>query len=705
MNKLLTLLLTLFFSFSSLFADEGMWVPFLIKDRIADMQQRGLKLSAEDIYSVNQACLKDAIVHFGGGCTGELVSNEGLLVTNHHCGFSQIQSHSSVEHDYLKDGFWAMSREEELPNKGLTVTFLKKMEDVTSKVLQGTKDGQSEEERASIIAKNIKKIVSEYTNGTHYSAKVEPFYYGNQYFIFVNEVFEDVRLVGAPPSSIGKFGGDTDNWMWPRHTGDFSIFRIYAGKDNKPAPYSKENVPYKPKRFFKINAGGVKEGDFTFVYGYPGRTQQYLFSDAVEYISDISNPHKIALRTLRLDIQKKYMDKSQEVRIKYASKNASVSNAWKKWQGERNGILRLKVAQAKREFQQGFDVWAKENNRYVGLMDSFKEIYAAIKPLNFATDYYNEAIRVNEILKIASGVNAAIAKATKGGQNYSAIVKGQLEQFFKDYYLPIDKESFIALLKEYNRSVPAVYQPQFYKEMMIKEGSEERLVDYIFANSIFAEPQRAYSALEGGEFVERVKNDPATLFANGFAEFFRDSVKAQYDSLNGQLTTMYREYMRGMMEYDKNRSFYPDANSTLRITYGVVKGYSPKDAVIYNYFSTLDGIIEKDNPEIYDYDIPQKLRDLYAAKDFGSWGVNGTVPVCFVATNHTSGGNSGSPVIDANGNLLGLNFDRAWEGTMSDIVYDPLVCRNITLDIRYLLFVVDKVAGAGHLIEEMEIVN
>lgn len=706
MKKLFTIFLAFILTTGVTIADEGMWLPFLIKNKIVTMQKMGLKLSADQIYSVNQACLKDAIVHFGGGCTGELISDKGLLITNHHCGFSQIQSHSSVEHDYLRDGFWAKTLEEELPNKDLSVKFLLKMEDVTESVLLGTQGIKEESERDAIIKRNIKALTDKAITGNGIQAKIESIYYGNQYILYLYEVFTDVRLVGAPPSSIGKFGGDTDNWMWPRHTGDFSIFRIYANKDNKPASYSKENVPYIPKKFFTISAKGVKENDFTFVYGYPGRTQQYIVSEAVKYITDISNPHKINLRTIRLNIQNEEMNKSQAIRIKYAAKNANVANAWKKWQGERGGLIRLKTVEKKRSYELKFNEWAKNRPEYNSVVEKLIATYKEIEPYSFANDYFTEAVNANESFKFAGSVNSELVKmAAKTHDQKLESLKSLFADYFKDYYNVIDKKTFIALMNEYNKNISDNFKPEYYLELLEIYKSTEALADYLFDTSVFTDESKALTTLNSENFEVLLSSDPFTKLFKAFAESNSKKIKPFLDKKNGEIAILYRTYMKGLLEFDKMRSFYPDANSTLRITYGKVCGYSPRDAVDYKYYTTLDGIMEKDNPEIYDYNIPQKLRDLYNEKDYGIWAVNGTIPVCFVATNHTSGGNSGSPVIDSNGYLVGLNFDRAWEGTMSDIEFDPKVCRNITLDIRYVLFILDKLAGADNILKEIKIVR
>ena len=652
-------------------ADEGMWVPSYIQQKIEEMRSKGFRLSAEDLYSMNSSSLKDAIVHFNGGCTGEMISGEGLLITNHHCGYDQIQYHSSVEHDYLKDGFWAMKRDEELPNPDLYVAFLEYMEDVTKKVLSGYSESMSEEQREKLIADNSRRIVSRIERkGKGIKARVAPLYYGNQYFVYVYKVFTDVRLVGAPPSSIGKFGGDTDNWMWPRHTGDFSLFRVYADRNNEPAPYSPDNVPYRPKRFFKINAAGIAEGDFTLVYGYPGRTSEYVTSQAVDYIANVSNPKKIKLRTIRLDIMESQMDRSDAVRIQYSSKNADVANSWKKWQGEMKGILKMNTVANKRNYEKEFAEWAKGKPEYDGITGRFADLYSQAEELSLVRDYQYEALNAPEFLFFAAGDGSD-----------SAI-------FYKNYYKPIDKATFIALMNEYDKDIDESYKSPYFKEKVATAGSIEKLADAIYDNDSLSLAREFYMATNA---------------------FYNSTVRPRLDSLNREINMLYRKYMRGQMEFARERGtgkvFYPDANSTLRIAYGCIKGYAPADAVYYRPFSTLDGIMEKDNPEIFDYNVPQKLREIYAAKDFGRWEENGTVPVCFIATNHTTGGNSGSPVLDAEGNLIGVNFDRVWEGTMSDIVFDPDLCRNIALDIRYALFIIDKVADAGYLLDEMVILE
>jgi len=636
-------------------ADEGMWLPALISQRIEDMQAKGLKLSAEDIYSVNQASLKDAVVLFGSGCTGELVSDQGLLFTNHHCGYSYIQKHSSVEHDYLKDGFWALNRGEELPNPGLTVRFLERMEDVTAQVLKGYKPGKmDEQDRAKIVRKNSEKLKEQAVkDGKGLKASVEALYYGNQYFLFVFREYTDVRLVGAPPSSIGKFGGETDNWMWPRHTGDFSIFRIYAGKDNLPADYSEDNIPYTPKKSLKISRAGVKEGDFTFVYGCPGSTQEYVHSDAVKYISEVSDPEKIALRTTRLQIMKKYMDKSQAVRIQYSSKYAGVANAWKKWQGEAKGLKKMKTVATKQAYEARFREWAR-GTEYKDVLDNLAYIYAERNALYRAYEYYNETVRSIERLRMVSGRPFEM----------------------KDYYQPIDEETFVALMEAFDKNLDDAYKPAYFLQKRAEYDSMEAWKDDVFAS-----------------------DEDARALSDALDAFYRGPIVSKVRSLNESLQLVYRDYMRAQMAFEPEKAFYPDANLTLRVAYGHVEGYRPADAIYYHPVSTLRGIIEKDNPDIFDYNIPQTLRDIYAR------GGHEDQPVCFLATNHTTGGNSGSPVLNAEGNLIGINFDRVWEGTLSDLAFDPDVCRNISLDVRYILFIIKEIGRADYLLDEMAFVD
>jgi len=714
MKKILTIVLAscLFLPLANK-ADEGMWIPSLLhKYNYADMQKKGLKITPEDIYSVNQSSLKDAIVLFGRGCTGEVVSDQGLMLTNHHCGYGRIQAHSSLEHDYLTDGFWAMSKEEELPNSGLKVTFLIRMEDVSDRILSKLNASMTEMERKTVVGLISKEIIEEATKGTHYEAEVKPLYAGNQYFLYVTEVYKDVRLVGAPPSTIGKFGGDTDNWMWPRHTGDFSVFRIYADKDNMPADYSEDNVPYKPKRHFTVSLKGVDKGDFTMVYGYPYTTHEYLPSFNVNMIANIEYPERIKLRQKKLDIIGAAMNADPGVRIQYASKQAGIANAWKKWIGVIRGLNNLNAIEKKQAFEKEFNTWAQQSPSgasYKNLLSAYKSTIDEITPLNYWGDYFDEAIRRLDIFRFA--VKFRNLANPEGFEDIDSEVEKMFkatESFFKNYHQPTDKKIFTAMLEMiYNGIDPNQYPPYFQE--ISKEYNEDfqAYADWVYERSVFISKENMISFLEKYKTskAKKIQSDPLFLLLADFNDYFVVNIQSEKKILQAQLDSLQRVYMAGQMQMQEDKLFYPDANATLRVTYGVINDYFPRDAVYYYYQTTLDGIIQKDNPDIYDYKVPEKLKELYKNKDYGRYGQNGTVNVCFTASNHTTGGNSGSPVLNAEGHLIGINFDRNWEGTMGDLMYDPDMCRNISIDIRYLLFVMDKFAGAGHLVDEMTIVE
>ena len=671
MRKTLLLVALIIATSFSAFADKGMWLPSLISSRIKDMKAKGFKLSAEDIYSINKASLKDAVVLFDGGCTGEIVSEKGLLLTNHHCGYDAIQALSTVEHDYLTDGFWAKSHAEELPCPGLKVHILVRMEEVTDRLAAG-------ETKQQIIAKAE-------AEGVGYRASVEPMYYGNIAYLFIYREFNDVRLVGTPPTAIGKFGADNDNWIWPRHTGDFSVFRIYVNENNEPADYNPNNKPYKPARHFKVSTAGVKEGDFTMIYGFPGNTQEYITSDAVKYIAQTSDPTKIALRTQRLDIIGAAQSQSVETRIKYAAKQANIANAWKKWQGEVLGINRLGTYDKKLAYE---ELFRKENPDKAYLLDSLAAAYARNAEGYFNYELYSETIRGIELQQV---VNIALSNRIEE-QKVEAI-----ERFYKDFVMGVDRSLAIALLTEYEAK--ATFISDELKALFDAHGGAKGYAEWLYANTKLGSLEEFKAA--------NINEDPMTEFVMAIQPIAKRVKAYTYRNFSNipDIERWFRPYVKALMEWDTKRPFFPDANLTLRVAYGKVAGYEYADGEYHLPQTTLEGIMEKDNPEIYDYNVPQALRDAYAAKDYGRWGVtmNGkyTVPVCFIATNHTTGGNSGSPVLNNKGELIGVNFDRTWLSTMSDIEFDETLCRNIICDIRYVLFVVDKVGGAGWLIDEM----
>ena len=684
-------------------AKEGMWLPmFLQQLNEAEMQAMGLELTAEDIYAINNGSLKDAIVHFGGGCTAEIISGEGLLLTNHHCGYGQIQAHSSVENDYLSNGFWAKDRSEELTNEGLTATFIKYMKEVTADVLANEIADMTEAERREMIKSLGDSLIATEIEGTHYEAMIKPFFKGNRYFMFVTETYTDVRLVGAPPSSIGKFGSDTDNWMWPRHTGDFSIFRIYADKDNNPAEYSEDNVPYTPNKHLTISTQGVKPGDFTMVYGFPGRTDEYLPAVAIKQITQVLNPAKIAIRKTALEIMDREMRASDEVRIKYASKYASVANYYKKWIGENTGIQKTQGLKRKREFEQAFmdAVNANENyEEYAGLLKVYDSLYTQLEEVALARDYFIEiAYRGVGIVKFANKASRFISSGTPEDLEK---FKKTISSHFKNYDAHTDQLLFDALFAKYEtEQAESSYLPDYFSG---KTYSGERLFSKSYFSSI--EKLEKLLAMSPKKIQKRLAKDPAFKIASSLYAHYRNVIYDDYWSLEDKLDVVDRTYLKAMMEVLPDyRNYYPDANSTLRLTYGQVQGVSPLDAVSYGHITYLEGMMEKYVPGDYEFDLPEKLIELYESKDFGPYADdNGKLPVCFIATNHTTGGNSGSPALNAKGELVGLNFDRAWEGTMSDINYDASRCRNIMVDARYVLFIIDKFAGAGYLLEEMTI--
>ncbi len=689
----------------------GMWIPSLLKGmNETEMKNLGMRITAEQIYSVNKSSLKDAVPHFDGGCTAEVISPKGLILTNHHCGYDNIQSHSTVENDYLTNGFWAYKMEDELPNKDLVVTFIVRIDDVTTKIMEGVSSLTTEAEKQKKIQDNISALSTSSPKESWQENRIRTFYDGNQYLLFVTETFKDVRLVGAPPSSIGKFGSDTDNWVWPRHTGDFSLFRIYADKDNRPAAYSKDNVPYKPKHFLPISAKGIKENDFTMVMGYPGRTQEYLPSYAVEQIINDLNPVKIEVRDAALKVQDGFMRKDNAIKIQYASKYAGVANYWKKWIGETKGLKKSNAVGVKQKFEKDFQqkvVKAGKQAEYGNLLSDFQKNYTDIKDYAVARDLFTEvALRNTELLSLGYKIyQLEQLHATKGEQAFTDrknnLING-LGDFYKDFNATVDEKVFEQLIAIYSKRYPKQFLPS-----SLENVDGKALSSAIYTNSQLVSYEKIKELLTGDTktVLEKINNDNGYQLIKAMSESYVKNIAPKFDEINLKNTALQRSYMKAILELSpKSARIFPDANSTLRVTYGKVKGYKPNDAVYYEPITYLDGVMEKYVPGDYEFDVPKKLIDLYNTKDYGKYGSKGKMPVCFIATNHTTGGNSGSPALDADGNLIGLNFDRVWEGTMSDIYYDPAICRNIMVDARYILFIIDKYAGATNIINELKII-
>ncbi|MCR4966153.1 MAG: S46 family peptidase [Bacteroidales bacterium] len=718
MKKILLSFLLAFCSFGFLMADEGMWLPIFLNYNEAEMQSLGFKLTAEDVYSVNHHSMKDAIVLFGGGCTGELISSQGLLLTNHHCGYSNVQAHSTMEHNYLQDGFWAKSMSEEIPTPGLTVTFLIYMEDVTKPVLKGVNSTTPENERQELVKKNIEEIINRVETTTPFKAAIKPFYYGNQYFMFVTQTYRDVRLVGVPPESIGKFGGDSDNWMWPRHTGDFSLWRIYTDKDGMPADYSPENIPMKPAKWFPISIGGVDEKDFTLVFGYPGTTHQFYTSDAVDIVANVQNPIAIQARTIRLDAMKRYMNQDPRIRLMYSAKANSISNGWKKWQGESKGIRESKVVELKQKEEAEFTNWvnatASRKQELGNLLPDMRKLYQDYRKQIQSTTYIGECLFGIEM--VSKVVHPYVRTLVMGKEEEFAANRDRLvtnyQKFTESYYQPIDKECFVNLLTYYfttqdQAQIPASLQKYCLDEATVKQMMEQLWDKMAVTAPYFTDQAKFLDFLSKANYKKIAKTANSEIVTL-YNELYKIYVATYNESrgTNGKLDMLYREYVNALMSKDTDKVFYPDANLTMRVTYGQVDGFTPADGVSYTHYTTLDGIIAKEDPDVYDYKVDPKLKELWEKKDYGRYAnKKGELPVAFIASNHTTGGNSGSPVINANGHLIGTNFDRVWEGTMSDIHYDVSRCRNISLDARYFLFIVDKFANAQNLIDEMTIVE
>ncbi|MDD3736314.1 MAG: S46 family peptidase [Bacteroidales bacterium] len=714
MRKLLAILVILVtFSVSQARADEGMWLlPLIEKLNIGTMTEMGLKLTAEDIYSINQASLKDAIVIFGGGCTAEIVSPHGLLLTNHHCGYGQIQRHSTVEHDYLNNGFWAMSKEEELPNPGLSVTFLVRIEDVTDRVLAKTNPDMTEAARREAIMAESSAITKEATDGNHFNARVSSFYSGNQYFLLVYEVFSDVRLVGTPPNSIGKFGHDTDNWEWPRHTGDFSVFRVYMGPDGKPAQYSKDNVPLKPKHYLPVSIKNLQKNDFAMVMGYPGGTTRYMTSYEVDEAMKITNANRIKIRGAKQEIWMKDMMADPKINIQYASKYSGSSNYWKFSIGQNQGLTRLRTAEKKAAFEADFMKWvnadpdrkARYGNALSLIENSVKGRAEKYNALQYITEVFRSSTELINFAGQMTALEEALAgKDQKKIDDMTGRLKRFMESFYGNYNYPTDRATTRAMIKLYKDDIDAKYWPSFYKLIDTRfKGNTDAFVDDMFTKSIFTSQEKLAAFLDKPS-LKVLRKDPAYIAATSVNEV-RSALQKNLEGYSADLAKGQRLYMAGVMEYQPDKTQYPDANFTMRLTYGKVLDYYPYDAVHYNWYTTLDGVMEKYKPGDYEFDVPQRLTDLHAKKEYGRYAApEGHLPVCFITNNDITGGNSGSPVINGNGELIGLAFDGNWEAMTGDIAFEPDLQRCISVDIRYVLWVMDIYSGAGYLLNEMDI--
>lgn len=694
-------------------AAEGMWIPlFLKKLNETEMKSLGMKISAEDIYSANRSGIKDAVVLFGGGCTGEVVSPEGLLLTNHHCGYSVIAEHSTIENNILENGFFARDKSEELVNPSLSVTFIKRIEEVTDKALKGVSGKMTPAERKSKIESNLEKIRKRARIEPWQNIEIKPFFKDNRYFMFIRETYTDVRLVGCPPVSVGKFGSETDNWVWPRHTGDFSVFRIYAGKDNHPAAPSPDNVPYRPDHYLPISLSGFDEGDFTLVFGFPGRTDEYLPAIALSQTAEARNPVKIGLRDIALKSWGEEMRANDTVKLAYANRYSSLANAWKKWQGESLGLRRTKAADRKKAYESAFldslTAHPEKSAAYGSLLPGLYAAYEKLLPYGIAYDATNEYTSINDICrleKILQQYVSGLEKGTMNNRKADSLKKKALE-YVSSRTIAIDRKTFVPLTEFYVANMPDSLLPSPVKELLSSCGGDfSALSGQLYSSPLFTPEgiEAVFSTSDAAAIKSRLDYDPGFVFFQSIADNFRKKIIPAYKQYDDEIAALMKDYMKAQTEIFTNKAFFPDANLTLRASYGQVKGMQARDGLCYLPQTYLDGVIEKYVPGDYEYDLPERLIELYNAKDYGRYGQNGRMPVCFIATNHTSGGNSGSPVINARGELIGLNFDRLWEGTMSDLSYDPSICRNIMVDIRYVLFLIDKLGGAGYLVDEMSI--
>jgi hypothetical protein len=698
-------------TFSS--AKEGMWLPPTLKQRAADMKAEGLEIPIEQLYNAQGTGLNNAVVLFGRGCTGEIISSQGLVLTNHHCGYGAVQALSSREHDYFAAGFWAMNNKQELPCPGLTVTFVRRMENVTDRITYDLPDTLAEDQRDSIVAVRIRGLEKGYRLSSGLDAQIQPYFRGNQYWVILSETYRDVRLVGFPPNGIGFFGGDTDNWMWPRHNGDFSLFRVYADKNGKPADYSKDNKPYRPRQFFSINTSGYKEGDFTMVYGFPGSTAEYIASPQLNLIYHIQDPIRIAARTKKLDVWKKAMDADRDVFIKYTSKRAGIANGWKKWQGEVRGLRINHVPDIKRDYERAFQAWAANDTTIPyadNLLSNIQAATGAASAAIRADEYTRETVFGIELVAQGAELDKLLSAVRRHQSDEFAKARPGWAAFYKNYDPETDQKVFSALMPMFMKEAPE-YVPAYYAFGLRAAGDDyERWARHVYHTSVVADSNRLYALLAAPDTV-RIMSDPAWQLYHAIVEMRKQRVTPVVNQYAERIVRLNRLYMEAQITKDSGwRAFYPDANLTLRLAYGHVKGIDPDGPSGYAYQTNIEEIIAKDQPGNEEFQVPQRLKDLYAKKDYGRWAIKlhdtlKSLPVAFIADNHTTGGNSGSPVLNAKGQLIGTNFDRIWEGTMSDLYFDPALCRNISVDIRYMLWVIEKFGGAGWLLKEMKLIR
>ncbi|WP_118952677.1 S46 family peptidase [Taibaiella helva] len=698
-------------------ADEGMWIPMLIGKNYDEMQRLGLKLTAEDLYSANHSSLKDAIVHFGGGCTGEIISPNGLLITNHHCGYGSIAELSTVENNYLENGFWAKTLDEEIPAPGLSVKFLARMEDVTAQVLKAGENAASEEKKKKAMDKAKEELEKKANEGGRYASAVTAYFNGNQYILLVYQVFNDVRMVGTPPKSLGKYGGDTDNWMWPRHTADFSMFRVYADKNNNPAPYAKTNIPYKPKQYLPVSTQGVKENDFAMVMGYPGRTNRYETSYGVDMAINEVNPSIVKIRDMRLGIMRNYMRKDPAVNLKLASNYARIANYWKYFIGQTEQLKRLRVIDEKQRQEQDFTAWSKTTNRdYEDLMNQYARMYSDYRPYAKHNVYYAECFMGSALAKLAAKTNKLNqllsdkkTKAEEVGKEVAELRKARKEAM-KEFVPAVEQEMLARTAELFYKDVPHGQLPDFYQRFIFKQfGNSDwsktfnDFANYAFLNTFLLDDVK-FENFCSGPSLEKLNADPAVQYALSFVNNYEQNYKPRQEQFGKTKDNLSQQYIKGLMQKNQGKLFYPDANSTMRITYGTVGGYHPQDAVTYDYYTTLDGLLDKYKPGDYEFDLPQNFLDLCKTKDFGRYAnANGELVTCFITNNDITGGNSGSPVINGNGELLGLAFDGNWEAMSGDIAFDKKYKRTIVVDIRFVLWLIDKYGGASNLINEMKL--